>query len=157
MPDSLCLLGLYFQMGRYSVPRRNMSRSRWGVGAHKHPLARLIEPAATGAFQDFVPLVFRKNPLKLLQESIFGIIADRTLQKFHLAPGALKLFDDDLLVGKSPGQPIRARDQHGFKLALPGPIAKGVQLRPVKAVTGKLLDVDMTFVHLVTLFHSIGS
>jgi hypothetical protein len=157
MPDSLCLLGLCFQMGRYSVPLRNMSISIGCVGTHKHTLPGLVEPAATGTFQNLVPLVFSKNTLKLLQESIFGIIADRTLQEFHLAAVALKLFDHDLLIGKSPGQPIRARDQHCLKLTISSPIAKCIQLRPVQAVTGKLLDVDMTLVHLVTLFHSIRS
>jgi hypothetical protein len=155
MPDGLCLLGMYFQIGRYSVPLRNMAITIGCVGNHQHTLARLIEPAATGTIQDFPPLVFSQNALNLLQESVFRVIADRTLQEFHLATVALKLFDHDLLIGKSPGQPIRARDQHSLKLTIPGPIAKCIQLRPVEPVTGKLLDVDMTLVHLVTLVPSI--
>jgi len=144
-------------MGRDSVPLWNMLISIWCVGNHKHTLPRLIEPAATGPIQDFPPLVFSQNTLNLLQESVFRVIADRTLQEFHLAAVALKLFDDDLLIGKSPGQPIRARDQHGLKLSIPGLITQGIQLRSVEAVAGKLLDVDMPFVHLVTLFPSIRS
>jgi hypothetical protein len=155
MPDGLCFLGIYFQMGRDSVPLWNMLISIGGVGNHKHTLPRLIEPAAAGSIQDFPPLVFSQNTLNLLQESVFRIIADRTLQEFHLAAVVLKFFDHDLLICKSPGQPIRARDQHSLKLFIPGPIAQGIQLRPVKAVAGKLLDVNMTLVHLVALFQSI--
>jgi hypothetical protein len=157
MPDGLCLLGIYFQMGRDSVPLRDMTISIRGVRNHQHTLPRFIEPAAAGPFQDFPPFVFSKNALELLQESIFRIIADRTLQEFHLAAVALKLFDDDLLVGKSPSQPIRARDQNGLKLAIPGLITQCIQLWSVEAIAGKLLDVDMTFVRLVTFFRSIRS
>jgi hypothetical protein len=157
MPDGLSLLGIYFQMGGDSVPLWNMLISIWCVGDHQHTLPRLIEPAAPDTIQDFPALVFSKNTLNLLQESIFRVIADRTLQEFHFATVALKLFDHDLLIGKSPGQPIRARDQHGLKLSIPGSIAQSIQLRPVKAVAGKLLDINMTLVHLVTLVRSIGA
>jgi hypothetical protein len=62
------------------------------------------------AFQDFGSLVFGDHSLNLEQEIILRGATDRAVQENNLRARAVKLIDQEHLMGVTAGEPIRSVD-----------------------------------------------
>ncbi|XXT78947.1 hypothetical protein WME79_01455 [Sorangium sp. So ce726] len=99
------------------------------------PGAQLVQPAASGAFEDLGALVLRDHPLHLREQSILGALAQRVLHKVHSDAMSVQLLDQYVLVDVVACKPVGAVHQHPIDQPIRGRITKGVETRPIEART----------------------
>jgi hypothetical protein len=74
------------------------------------PGLRGMPAAAPAAFQDFGPLVFGDHALNLEQEIVLCGAPDRAVQENNFRARAMKLIDQEHLMGVTAGEPVRSMD-----------------------------------------------
>jgi hypothetical protein len=70
--------------------------------------------------------------MDLAHEPLLGRVPAGTVHEQDLAPGALELFDHDVLVGIVAGQSVGGQDQDLVELSTSGGIPELVQARPIQ-------------------------
>ena len=73
--------------------------------------------AAPAALQDFGPLVFGDHALNLEQEVVLSGTTDRAVQENNLRARAVKLIDQEHLMGVTAGEPVRSMDIDALDMA----------------------------------------
>ena len=104
-----------------------------------------MSAATPAALQNFGSFVFGDHALNLEQEIILRGAADRTVQKNNLRARAVKLIDQQHLMGVTAGEPVRSVDVDALDMAASNRIPQTLQSRAKQDRT------TVAFVHVVVI------
>jgi hypothetical protein len=104
-----------------------------------------MSAAAPSALQNFGSLVFGDHTLNLEQEIVLRGAADRTVQENNLRARAVKLIDQQHLMGVTAGEPVRRVDIDALDMAGSNRIPQALQRRAKQDRT------TVAFIHVVVI------
>jgi hypothetical protein len=88
-----------------------------------------MSAATPAALQNFGSFVFGNHALNLEQKIILRGTADRTVQENNLRARAVKLIDQQHLMGVTAGEPVRSMDVNALDMAASNRIPQPLQRR----------------------------
>src|SRR5215207_9371187 len=118
--------------------------AEWGTGEHvDRPGAGTVDLAAPVALHQLGFLILGEHALELHQQLVFGGVAARAVvDELHPHPSPGELLDQQRLVGKLAGQPVRGIDQHHVQAALGGQVPQRLQARTDQRGAGVSLVLE---------------